>query len=59
MAAIPHPPYSPDLAPCDFFQLPKRKLKLKGRPFSTIEEIQDESQRVLDSLTERDFQETL
>jgi hypothetical protein len=25
MAAIPHPPYSPDLAPCDFFLFPKMK----------------------------------
>ena len=35
----PHPPYSPDLAPCDFFLFPKMKLKLKGRRFDTIEEI--------------------
>jgi hypothetical protein len=48
MAVIPHPPYSPDLAPCDFFLFPKMKLKLKGRRFDTIEEIQAESQRVLD-----------
>jgi hypothetical protein len=47
MTVIPHPPYSPDLAPCDFFLLPKMKLKLKGRRFDTIEEIQAESQRVL------------
>jgi hypothetical protein len=33
------------------------KLNLKGRRFDTIEEIQAESQRVLDSLTEKDFQE--
>jgi hypothetical protein len=33
------------------------KLKLKGRQFDTIEEIQAESQRVLDTLTEKDFQE--
>jgi hypothetical protein len=33
------------------------KLKLKGRRFDTIEEIQAESQRVLDTLTEKDFQE--
>jgi len=26
---IPHPPYSPDLAPCDFFLFPKMKLQLK------------------------------
>jgi hypothetical protein len=33
------------------------KLKLKGRRFDTIEEIQTESQRLLDTLTGRDFQE--
>jgi transposase len=59
MAVIPHPPYSPDLAPCNFFLFPKMKLKLKGRRFYTIEEIQAESQRVLDTQTEKDFQEAL
>jgi hypothetical protein len=44
------------LAPCDFFLFPKLKLKLKGRRFDTIEEIQGEWQRVLDSVTEKDFQ---
>jgi hypothetical protein len=56
MVVIPHPPYSPDLAPCDFFLFPKIKLKLNGRRFDTIE-IQTESQRVLHTLTEKDFQE--
>jgi hypothetical protein len=56
MTVIPHPPYSPDLAPCDFFLFPKMKFKLKGRRFDTIE-IQAESQRVLDTLIEKDFQE--
>jgi hypothetical protein len=56
MAVIPHPQYSPDLALCDFL-FPKIKLKLKGCRFDTIEEIQAESLRVLDSLTEKDFQE--
>ena len=54
---IPHPPYSPDLAPCYFFLFPKMKLELKGRRFDTIEGIQAESQRVLDTLIEKDFQE--
>jgi hypothetical protein len=31
------------------------KLKLKGNRFDAIEEIQAESQRVLDILTENDF----
>jgi hypothetical protein len=33
------------------------KMKLKGRRFDTIEEIQAESQRVLDAVTEKDIQE--
>jgi transposase len=49
MAVIPYPPYSPDLAPCDFFLFPKMKLKLKGRRFDTTEEIHAESPRVLDT----------
>jgi hypothetical protein len=57
MAVIPYPPYSPDLALCDFFLFPKLKLKLKARWFDTIEEIHAESQSVLDTLTEKDFQE--
>jgi hypothetical protein len=57
MAVIPHPPFSPDLAHCDFFLFPRMKLKVKGRRFDTIQEIQAESQRVLDSLAEKNFQE--
>jgi hypothetical protein len=57
MAVIPHPPYCPDLATCDFFLFPKMKLKLKGRRFDNIEEIEVESPTVLDTLTEKNFQE--
>ena len=28
-----HPPYSPDLAPSDFFLFPEMKRQLKGRRF--------------------------
>ena len=41
MTVIPHPPYSPDLAPCYFFLFPKLKLRIKGRRFDNIEEIQE------------------
>jgi hypothetical protein len=53
MAVIPHPKHSPGLAPCDFFLYPKMKWKLKGHLFDTIEETQAESQRVLDTLIEK------
>jgi len=36
---ISHPPYSPDLAPCDFYLFPKLKLKLKSHQFGTMENI--------------------
>jgi len=37
---LPHPPYSPDLAPCDFYLFSKLKLKLKDHHFGTMENIQ-------------------
>jgi len=57
MTVVPHPPYSPDLAPSDLFLFPKLKMKLKGRRFQTVEEIQAETQAVLNTLRENDFQE--
>jgi len=36
---MPHPPYSPDLAPSDFRLFPKLKEHLKGRRFSCDEEV--------------------
>jgi len=57
MTVVPHHPYSPDLAPSDFFLFPKLKMKLKGRRCQTLEEIQAESQAVLNMLRENDFQE--
>jgi len=54
--ALPQPPYSSDLAPCNFFLFPKLKLQRKGRRFDTVEEIQQESQNVLGRLREQHFQ---
>jgi hypothetical protein len=55
MVIVSHPPHSPDLAPCDFALFPKLKMKLKGRRFETVSDIQRESQTVLDSIKENDF----
>jgi hypothetical protein len=54
MVIVPHPPYSPDLAPCDLILFSKLKMKLKGRHFETVSDIRRELQ-VLDSITENDF----
>jgi histone-lysine N-methyltransferase SETMAR len=44
MLSLLHPPYSPDLAPADFFLFPKMKTQLKGHRFHTVAEIQCELQ---------------
>ena len=36
-----HPPYSPDLAPSDFFLFPKLKDYLKGNRYETDEDVKD------------------
>ncbi|EFN69472.1 Histone-lysine N-methyltransferase SETMAR, partial [Camponotus floridanus] len=36
---IPHPSYSPDLVPCEFFQFPNLKICLGGKKFSLNEEV--------------------
>ena len=46
-SVLPHAPYSPDLAPADFFLFPKLKTTLKGRRFQTIKEIQENAIREL------------
>ena len=38
-AVMPQSPYSPDLAPCDFFLFPKLKRTLERQRFSTINEL--------------------
>jgi hypothetical protein len=40
-------PYSPDLAPCDFFIFPRIKMKLKGRRFDDADTIKMNTTREL------------
>ena len=53
---IPHPPYSPDLAPCDFFLFPTMKKTLKGKRFATVEEVKTASQEALNNIKLQQFQ---
>ena len=49
---VRHPPYSRDLAPCDFWLFPK----LRGcRGYETIEEMKEAVTKVIDTLTQEDF----
>ena len=48
---VPQPPYSPGLAPCDFWLFPK----LRGRLYETIEEMKEAVKKIIDMLTQEDF----
>ena len=48
---VPHPPYSLDLAPHDFWLFPK----LRGCRYETIEEMKEAVAKVIDTLTQEDF----
>ena len=52
---VPHPPYSPDLAPCDFCLFPKLKENLRSCRYETIEEMKEAVTKVIDTLTQEDF----
>ena len=48
---FPHPPYSPDLALCDFWLFPK----VRGCRYETIEEMKEAVTKVFERLTQEDF----
>ena len=50
---VTHPPYSPDVAPCDFWLFPK----VRGCRYETIEEMKEAVTKVIDTLTQDDFNE--
>ena len=48
---VPQPLDSPDVAPCDFYLFPK----LRGCRYETIEEMKEAVTKVIDTLTQEDF----
>ena len=48
---VPHRPYIPDLAPCDFCLFPR----VRGCRYETIEEMKEAVTKVIDTLTREDF----
>ena len=48
---VPHLPYSPDIAPWDFWLFPK----LKDCRYETIEEMKEAMTKVISTLTQEDF----
>ena len=50
---VAHPPYCPDLSPCDFWLF----SKMRGCRYKTIKEMKEVVTKVIDTLTQEDFHE--
>jgi hypothetical protein len=56
MVIVPHTPYSPDLAPSDFFLFPRMKRSLKGNRFCDVAEVKENTLTALNSIQPQEFQ---
>ncbi|PNF35638.1 hypothetical protein B7P43_G18390, partial [Cryptotermes secundus] len=57
MTPVPHPPYSPDLAPCDFFLFPRMKRDVKGKRFADVAEVKEKTTEALSSISKDEFRQ--
>ena len=55
VTVLDHPPYSPDLAPADYFLFLKVKSHLKGHLFDSISDIQKAVTSKLNTIAKDDF----
>ena len=53
---LPHPVYSPDLAPCYFWLFPILKDRLAGRKFDRIQDLAKAVNSELRTIPEEDYQ---
>lgn len=56
---VPHPLYSPDLAPNDFFFYPRVKREIKGNRFATLDDVENEVDHQISMIPARDFHECI
>jgi transposase len=59
MTPLPHPPYSPDLAPCYFFLFPRMQSDLKGKHFADVEDVKKKMTEALKGITSDEFKNVL
>ena len=59
ISLINHPPYSPDLSPCDYFLFPKLKTKIKEAFYDVIPAIQPVITEVLKNIPINDIKKSM
>ncbi|GBL53542.1 hypothetical protein AVEN_213485-1 [Araneus ventricosus] len=57
VTTLEYPPYSPDLAPAEFYLFPRLKMKLKGRRFVDSDEVIENETKQLKDLSKNGFLE--
>lgn len=50
---LEHPPYPPDLAPCEFYLFPQIKSALKGTNFESLEVVKHKSAELPKAITKK------
>ncbi len=53
----PHPQYSPDLSPCDYWAFPMLKAKIRGHCFDNLEDVKTTVRRTLRTTPVSEFQD--
>ena len=53
--ALKHPPYSSDLAPCDFWAFPTLKRQLSGKRFSSDDEVRNATAAALKGMSQNNL----
>ncbi len=59
MKVVQHPPYSPDLAPADFWFFPYLKGQIRGRAFANVAQLQDALMEEISKIPRRMFHECI
>lgn len=52
---LPHPPYSPDLAPCDYYLFPNLKRWLAGKRFGSNNEVEEATNAYFEDFSQAYF----
>jgi hypothetical protein len=55
ISSMDHLPYSPDLAPADFWLFPKLKSEMKGKCFLDVEDIKSSVKKMWTDIPVQDF----
>ena len=55
ISTLEHPPYSPDLAMCEFFLFSKIKSGLKGTRFESVDAVKKKATQLMFDLSEKEL----